>query len=385
MPTGLLAACLALASHSTALQSPQRVLIVGGGPDLSHNQVAIESNVRYVMRMLPTNLPTRVLFADGDPNSKNVLFEDPPGRSQYRAPQISHIDGPSRLDTVHVELANAGKDASTKSPVFLYFTGHGSPNVRSDYVNNQFDLWRGEALTVRDLAQSLNAYPKGVPVTLLMVECFSGAFGNELFEDGDPQGQLVDRPICGFFASIAQRPAAGCTPEVNEANYRDFTSYFVAQLTGTDRLGKPASGADYNHDGKVGMNEAFAYALIHDDSIDTPVCTSDVFLRHFVTLQDSEIFGLPYTNVETWAAPAQRAALQGLSSSLSLAGEDRNQQAFDEFRRANLGSDRDRDVHMIRYVRLVKSIVLAHNLTDRDLKRRYDALLKLESGNPFAS
>ena len=39
------------------------------------------------------------------------------------------------------------------------------------------------------------------------------------------------------------------------------------------------SGADYNHDGRVGMDEAFAYSLIHDTSIDVPVCTSDIYLR----------------------------------------------------------------------------------------------------------
>ncbi|HEV2472867.1 MAG TPA: hypothetical protein VGS41_09395, partial [Chthonomonadales bacterium] len=32
---------------------PPRVVIVGGGPDLENNQVAIESNVRYVARILP--------------------------------------------------------------------------------------------------------------------------------------------------------------------------------------------------------------------------------------------------------------------------------------------------------------------------------------------
>jgi hypothetical protein len=32
---------------------PLRALLVGGGPNPSHNQVAIESNIRYVYHLLP--------------------------------------------------------------------------------------------------------------------------------------------------------------------------------------------------------------------------------------------------------------------------------------------------------------------------------------------
>ena len=142
-----------------------------------------------------------------------------------------------------------------------------------------------------------------------MVECFSGGFGNLLFQGGDPNGPVTDKDMCGFFASIPDREAAGCTPEVNEANYRDFTSYFFAALSGQDRLGRPVTGADYDHNGKVGMNEAFAYALIHDVSIDTPVCTSDVFLRRFVKTPDDVVFAIPYHDVLRVgrARPARRA------------------------------------------------------------------------------
>jgi hypothetical protein len=390
MQIGLLLASLALAHPAPApsafLSLPQRVLIVGGGPDLSHNQVAIESNVRYVLRMLPKDQAVRVLFADGDPTSKTVLYEDENHKSQFRASQIPHIDGPSRLNVVKQEVENAGASLTAKQPVFLYFTGHVSPNGQSGDTNNQFDLWKGEVLSVKDLAASLKTYPKGVPVTLLMVECFSGAFGNVLFEGGDPKGALSDQPICGFFASIAQRPAAGCTPELNEANYRDFTSYFVAALTGTDRVGRTVAGADYDHNGKIGMNEAFAYALIHDDSIDTPVCTSDVFLRRFVTTPEPEVFTNQYTDVLSWSTPAQKAALESLSSILSLNGDSRGKEAYGLFQKINPESDADRDVHLIRFVRLFKTVVLSHqlkSLPDMDVRRRYDELVKLEAGNPF--
>src|SRR5205823_7178857 len=170
--------------------------------------------------------------------------------------------------------------------------------------------------------------PAEAPVTLVMVQCFSGAFGNLVFTNGDPQAAPVQRTIAGFFAAPQDRMAAGCTSEVNEAEYHDFTSYFFAALTGRDRVGRRVSGADYNHDGRVGMDEAFAYSLIHDASIDVPVCTSDIYLRQVVPATDSEVFQSDYEPVRSWATPAQGAALDALAASLNLPGEGRLDEAY---------------------------------------------------------
>src|SRR5262249_6184393 len=156
----------------------------------------------------------------------------------------------------------------------------------------------------------------------------SGAFGNVLFAGGDPHAAPVDREIAGFFAVTPDRMAAGCTPEVNEAEYHDFTSYFFAALTGRDRVGRHVTGADYDHDGRVGMDEPYAYSLIHDISIDVPCCTSDTFLRHAVAMDDADVFKTPYSQVRTWATPAQAAALDELSQALKLTGEGRLNQAY---------------------------------------------------------
>lgn len=369
-------------------QSPYRVLIVGGGPDPSHNQVAIESNVRYVSKLVPAGSPTRILFTDGDPQSKNVLYADENDKAFFRAPQLAHIDGPASLEQIRKEIANISFDvaAHPTEPVLLYFTGHGSPNYPSQYNNNNFDLWDDGHLTVKQLGEALASFPKKTPITLVMVECFSGAFGNLLFKDADAKGELADLNVCGFFASVAQRMAAGCTTEVNERNYRDFTSYFFSALTGTDRLGNHVSGADYNHDGKVGMNEAFCYSLIHDESIDTPVCTSDVFLRRYVTLSDDQVMSTPFSSARGWASPAQRAALDALSDATGFTGEDALKRAYDFFSGMRLNSDDPKEVKTLRFVRLAKSVVLGHQLmtsADETLKARYAALLKLESANPL--
>lgn len=378
----------AMSSHgSAAPPSALHALIVGGGPDKTHNQVAIESNVRYVDRLLPHSTPRHILFADGDPSAEDVQYQDSSNVIHYRAPNLPRLDGPAILANVQQEISTLAQDVQSRprDPVLLYFTGHGSPG-RPGYENNRYDLWSGQSIDVKTLATAVDAFPAQTPLTLVMVECFSGAFANLLFDQGDPANSLSAHHICGFFASVPQRMAAGCTPEVNEANYRDFTSYFFAALTGIDRLGKPVTGADYNRDGHVGMDEAYAYALIHDDSIDTPICTSDVFLRHYVTTPDEEVFGTEFSLVDRWATPSQRAVLRELCASTDLTGAYRLAVAFEKFKTISGNTERLGDVRLLRLIRMAKSVVLGHTLMesrDEDTKARYVELEREEAGNPL--
>ncbi|HZT43375.1 MAG TPA: hypothetical protein VFA07_14500 [Chthonomonadaceae bacterium] len=359
LPRILLLACCALAllplvtrAHAP-LSSPLdvlRVVIIGGGPNLENNQVAIESNVRYLGRLLPAGTARTTLFADGDPNHATVLYDpDPPSQpageqildllleddnsdnaSRYRKPNLgAKLDGASSHTAIHRVFGQLSQEeAASPHPLLLYFTGHGSPDGMS-YQNNYYDLWgEKQGLSVRELSQEISRLPANVPVTVVMVQCFSGAFGNLIFEGGRPDGPVTSRDLAGFFATVNQRMAAGCTSAVNEADYHDFTSYFFAALTGRDRVGRQVTGADYDEDGHVSMEEAYCYTLIHDESIDVPVCTSDIFLRRFAPLKDNTVFATPYNSVRDWADPAQAAALDGLSSSLHLTGEDRLQRAY---------------------------------------------------------
>jgi hypothetical protein len=300
--------------------------------------------VRYVASVLPPQTPRKVLFADGSAEHSTVRYltpgdespggqildlllagpDDELGPTALRPPTLGAlIDGAARKRDISQAFDEA-RGQSTTLPVFLYFTGHGSPDHQGG-ENNRFDLWGGDGLTVRELAAEIAKLPAEQPVTLVMVQCFSGSFGNLVFEGGDPDAAPVERPLVGFFATVKDRVAAGCTPEVNEAEYHDFTSYFFAALSGRDRTGKSVQGADYDGDGRVGMNEAFVYALINDPSIDVPMTTSEVFLRRFVPVRDDWQVFRPsrYSDVEAWADPGQRQALQRLSSELGLSGEDR--------------------------------------------------------------
>jgi hypothetical protein len=379
--------------------APLRCVIFGGGPSPEYNQVAIESNVRYVYGLLPIQVSSTVLFADGLTDTPTVqflatkteaqkgirtLFGDGPRPAkgapflQYRTSDVPRRDGSTNADTitgVFDKLATEGD----KTPLLLYFTGHGSPGRqaaqgKNPYDNNRYDLWGNGALTTTALSEHLTKLPKKRPVTVVMVQCFSGAFGNLLFTGGQPDGELVDRPFCGFFATVKEREAAGCTPEVEEEEYHDFTSYFFAALTGKDRLGRKSVQPDYNKDGKVGMDEAFAWTQINEESIDVPVATSDVFLRRFVPIEsDEEITATSWNDLKNAASPSQRAALEGLSEKLGTTaqGEDRVKVAYEQFRKLVA---RDLRPSSSTGIRLTPEAQKSYNTARQDLNQRFPAL-----------
>lgn len=374
-----------------------QTLVIGGGPNPQYNQVAIESNVRYMGKIVRPDSPFRVLFADGSLTTKSVLYmnEKPVGeekigpfttagtRKIFREPQLPRLDGAAVLDNVRNEISALGQSAN---PALIYFTGHGS--VAPDLKVSQFDLWSRQRFAVPDLISSIQSFPRNKKVTLLMVQCHSSDFANVMYRNGDPTQGLAENRVCGYFASISARPAAGCTPAVNEEFYKDFSSYFLAALTGHDRVGRTVEGADYNHDGKVGMNEAFCWSLVNDDSIDTPVCTSDVLLKTAAQVPDYDVFHTSYNDVLKWANPSQKAALIGLSEKLGLEGDERLSGAFDKYGKIGTQEEQSKPILGYRFVSLVRSVVLGHAMKtnpDKALRSRFDELTKDEAANPFQS
>ena len=328
---------------------PLYALVVGGGPDVESNAAQIEGHVHFVAGILPSTAKRTVLFADGKTDRAIVSYADPSPFADAkralaillgdndaaepiltRAPKLDMaLDGPARFQDFHRALAKlSAQAAKAPAPLLLYFAGHGTQDEKKE-EDTVYDMWGGDTLKVRALAAEVARVPRTVPVVLVMAQCFSGAFAALLFRNGDPKGALSEGNIAGFFSARKDREAAGCSYATEREDYQDFSSYFFGALCGHDRFGDAVNGADYDGDGTVSLHEAFCYALIHDRSADTPICTSDVFLRRFALLPDAKIFSTPYK--EAWQAgtAAQRAVLDALSEQLGLAGEKRALTVFD--------------------------------------------------------
>lgn len=328
---------------------PMHALLVGGGPDRENNTAQIEEHLRFVTSLVPATPGRVLLFADGRSSSRDLTFTDStrltPGqraldillpndglgaKTLTRTPALgASLDGPARLAAIDRAFARlAATSGRTGPPLLLYFAGHGSVSQTRDKVS-VYNLWGAEDLDPPTLLREIDTIPPRVRVTLVMAQCFSGGFGNVLYKRADPDLPWNDRLITGFFAAESDREAAGCGTETNSPLYQDFSSYFFGALSGRDKLGRRVEGADYDGDGKVSCYEAYSYALIHDESIDTPVCTSMLFLRRFAGMPDADIFSAPYRAIVDSATPAQRAALEALSAKLGLDGDQRLLNAYD--------------------------------------------------------
>ena len=286
-------------------KNPFNLLVFGGGYSPSGNQVSLESNVKYFRRIRSSmglrEAAMKTYFADGKSKDRDLQFFDP----SFQVPEINLImaellgssrgianqyrdndlqaDDSSSIGAIDKWIGMRTKQGG-KQTNLIYFTGHGGKGDKKTPHNTTAYLWNNSRLKVSDLVKKLDKLPKEQPCIFVMVQCYSGGFANVIFKEGDPKKGLSDHPRAGFFATVKDRVAAGCTPDIREKNYFEYSTRFWEGLCGESRVGKKTTKPDLNKDGKTSLAEAHAYVVLRSDTIDLPIKTSEVFLRHFSTL-----------------------------------------------------------------------------------------------------
>ncbi len=334
---------------SLSAHAADHFLTIGGGGSPHNNQLSLERNVVFFRHTLGecglASAPHEVFFACGNDKMRDLQFADPnnePPRANvllarlfdregdlyqsYRQHTLSDISGPANRAAIKQWFDSTGARLADGDRLFIYFTGHGGPGRPAR--NTTMDLWFDGGMTVKEFVPLLDKLNPKVKVVLIMVQCHSGGFGDVIFKNGDAGPLLSDQSRCGFFATWNDRLAAGCTPDTQEENYKDYTTYFFAALAGKTRMGQSITPPDYDHDGKISMAEAHAYVQLTSDTIDIPVCTSDVLLRQFSKTRDDKIkdlitSGTKFETLIKETTPDRRAVLEGLSKQLDLKGDDR--------------------------------------------------------------
>lgn len=338
-------------------------LTIGGGGAPQNNQVSLERNVVYFRQALGdcglSGAPHDVLFACGtDASVRDLQFVDPrrqPPRANlllarlfgsdealyhsYRAHDLPAVQGPATRAALTTWFQTTGARIADGDRLFVYFTGHGSGGQKAAPRNTTMDLWLDGGMPVREFAGLLDKLSPKVQVVLVMVQCHSGGFADVIFKDGVPGSELSRARRCGFFATWHDRVAAGCTPDTVEENYREYSTYFLAALSGRTRGGKRVPTVDYDGDGRTSLAEAHAYVQLTSDTVDIPVCTSDGLLRQFSRARPGNerpapaaapggagewvAPSAPFARLCELASPDRRAVLEGLSKVLGLTGDDR--------------------------------------------------------------
>jgi len=298
-----------------------RFLVVGGGGAPSYNEIALEKNVLYFQRTLQAMgldpAAAQIYFANGNDGRATVRYIDEQGQMQFKVPDIPNLIGASTLHNVQQWATELGAQES-QHPVFFYFTGHGLRNEQN-LNNNYMALWGDQMVSVQQLARVFDTLPSESPLVAMMAQCYSGSFANLMYEGGDPVKGMARQNRCGFFATIRSLPSVGCTPEVNEADYEDYSSSFFAGLSGINRVGERVPSADYDQNGKVTYREAHAFAKVDEEATDLPVSTSEVWLQEqaAIATQD-EILDQPVTTLLITARPEQRYVVESLAEQMGF-------------------------------------------------------------------
>ena len=357
--SSIFALVIALGSAPRSALATDHFLTIGGGYAPSGNQVSLEKNVLYFRRVLKElhqdQAPHAVLFADGDARGRTLQYIDPARRvprlnlllaailgdtegleHQYRPHQLGKLEGGSALPDVDQYFNSLAPKLNPDDRLLLYFTGHGGSANKKDASgqNTVMWLWGRHGFPVSELAKRLDRIKPQTPVTLVMVQCYSGGFANIIFKEGDPAKGLAEHRRAGFCATVHDRVAAGCTPDVEEEEYEEYSSHFWAALAGRTRGGKGLEQPDFDKDGRIGYHEAHAYAIIACDTIDLPVKTSDAFLHHHSVPrpdpkkkrpEDAQLLTpqSPLPALLAHARPEERAVVEALSAALAITGDDR--------------------------------------------------------------
>jgi len=354
MNTRVIAAifCMALFLPS-ALRAKDHVLTIGGGYTPAGNQISLERNVIFFNKLLAEQLPPDLshdlYFADGESPNPDLQFE-PKDQSipkanliaasllgstkyiklRYRNNELKNVRGPSSPAELEKWFTETGAKLTAGDRLILYVTAHGSRGPsKGNRSNTKIYMWNNQTVEASKLADLIATLPEGVSVVTIMVQCYSGGFANLIFENADPKKDQTTRNICGFYATVHDRVAAGCTADINEEDYDEYSSHFWAALRGKTRVEKDINQPDYDGDGQISFEEAHAYTLLTSKTLDIPIKTSGAFLRRHSKVGDSKNPKLlhpektPYFQLLSHARPSDLAVLDHLSQRLSLSTSDR--------------------------------------------------------------
>lgn len=333
-----------LLSFSASASALDHFLTIGGGYNPSGNQVSLEKNVLMFQQFLgekyPDSIPHDIFFADGNAPGRDLQFADPNYHIpkvnqllarlareenalgyQYRSHQVPGVQGPSARETIERWFQEVGSKLPAEDRLFIYFTGHGGKTA--DPSNTVIHLWNQERISVREFTALLDRIPAKVPVVMVMVQCYSGGFANTIFNEGIAGKGPTGSSRCGFYATVQERTAAGCTPDIKEEDYKEYSSYFWAAIRGQTRAGVKLEAPDWDLDGRTSFAEAHAYALSVSDTIDISIKTSDALLRSISKNKGKEPAGLltadsPHQALIAVANPVDRSLLDDLSSQLGI-------------------------------------------------------------------
>ncbi|MBI5611472.1 MAG: hypothetical protein HY942_00165, partial [Gammaproteobacteria bacterium] len=250
---------LAAVCYGAPALAKDYVWIVGGGHDPRNSQAQIEQNVvwaRQVIRAAPGTRKISVFFTDGDAPGKDVKVWEPRPEAAaawqplarvfvghelngeyYRNHRIAGVAGGTEAGALRERLAREFGALTPADRALFIFNGHGGYD-RKNTSRNTIQLWNNTSLNARDMEALFSKIDPAVPARFVFTQCYAGGFARLVRAGAGRASAFSPANRCGFMAEAEDRPAEGCSAGVNANDYRDYTTYFFAALSGRTRQGR---------------------------------------------------------------------------------------------------------------------------------------------------
>ncbi len=306
----MLALVVALASNTPEL------LLFGGGPNAVQTPASVEADLGRLSERFRGR--SRLLFGTGvasEPVVQAMADLDPVSA------RLGHLFGWARNLGVRYRPTELTPDAAARPSQVMEAIGAlarrseggiviGAGHGRRARVEGgrvvpwSILVWGGE-LNPTQIAQHLDRVAQG-PVSFVLGHCFSGGFSSLVFRGANPEGVPAEPVRCVVAAAPPEREASGCSPDPSALGAAAFLASLAEGLDGA---------ADFDGDRVVRLDEALAYARIHDPTIDEPVRSSEIWLEKRLRSQSTPA-DIPVGVLLRLADEAERATLAALAPGL---------------------------------------------------------------------
>lgn len=226
-------------------------VIINGGGNYMTNRPSMWNDCAFIYQTLVNGygVPKNHIYplmADGeDPDMDTTLDDQLTTISQsldldFDGEQDIFLS--ASLENVSNVMDSLAFKMSADDQLLFFFIGHGTRNIDKYNLN----LWGVDMLESSDLRTYLEKITgKGATVNVVLGQCFSGGFLNDL-----------NIPGCVVATSARNDEYAY---KMSDLPYDKFVYYWTCAVNQADHQGMPVY-SDSNQDGRVTMNEAFAYA-----------------------------------------------------------------------------------------------------------------------------
>ena len=291
---------LLLSLLGSPLTAAEHFILAAGGSTPQSSQVSIEKNVVWIDALMRQRSfdSHQLLFTSGNSFSEDIVQYAPmnpdvqkwlplsrlygqqdQGLSIFRHNQVPDVMGAATAGNLSNKLQQSIATLTAGDDLFFVYNGHGGWES-SDTSENTLRLWDHSQLNVRQFANIMQSKPAGASVRYVFPQCYAGGFARSLANDVIyPVAEDIQPGQCGFFAVPDTAKAEGCTRGVDVGDYRDYSTFFFAALTGRTRQGDPLQPRPARHGKPVSLAEAHAWAYTYGVSTDIPFSTSEYFLE----------------------------------------------------------------------------------------------------------